>query len=153
QPHDMTVLPDGDIEVLSSPIETMRQWLWQYPELNRNFMPYLAQRMRDQEDMTANIALYDTVSRLSRLILKHATLNRDYHGKESDAHKTHLINGFSDEMLARMIGSVRQVVNKHLQFWQRSGVLSKQRHSLEIKNLQELEGVAHEFLDKLKKSA
>ena len=153
KPHDMTVLPDGDIEVLSAPIETVRQWLWQYPELNRNFMPYLAQRMRDQEDMTASIALYDTVSRLSRLILKHATLNRDFHGDQGDAHKSHLINGFSDEMLARMIGSVRQVVNKHLQFWQRSGILSKQRHSLEIKNLQELESVAHEFLDKLKKSA
>ena len=151
--HAMAIVPDGDLEVLSVSMGAMRKWLWRYPELNRNFMPYLAGRMREQEEMTASVALYDTVSRLSRMLLKHATLNRDFHGDNSDAHKSHLVNGFSDEMLARMIGSVRQVVNKHLQFWQRSGLVNKQRHTLEIKNLKALEDAAHDFLDHMKKSA
>ncbi len=153
EPHDMALLSDTDVEVLAVPIDTMRQWIWNHPEINRNLMPYLARRMREQEEMTANIALYDTVSRLSRLILKHATLNRDYRGDDSEAHRSHLVNGFSDEMLARMIGSVRQVVNKHLQLWQRSGFLKKQRNSLEIKDLRAIERVARDFLDSLKKSA
>jgi len=153
RPHEMNIVPSGDVEVLSVVIDTMRGWLWEHPELNRNFMPYLAARMREQEDMTASVALYDTVSRLGRLILKHATLNKDYRGDASEAHKTHLLAGFSDEMLARMIGSVRQVVNKHLQFWQREGLLRKNRHAIEIKNLQSLEHAAHDFLDEIKKSA
>ena len=153
KPHKMSLVPNGEVEVLSVAIGTMRSWLWKYPELNRNFMPYLAARMREQEDMTASVALYDTVSRLSRLILKHATLNRDYLGEKDEAHKSHLLNGFSDEMLARMIGSVRQVVNKHLQFWQRAGLLSKHRHTIEINNLKSLEQAACDFLDDMKKSA
>mgnify|MGYP003671318982 FL=1 len=44
QPHDVIVSPLTTVKLLSVKLETMRQWLWSYPEFNQQFMPYLAQK-------------------------------------------------------------------------------------------------------------
>ena len=41
----------------------------------------------------------------------------------------------SDETLARMVGSVRQVVNKQLQYWKTQGILNKKRNQIIINDL------------------
>ncbi len=138
QPHDVIVSPLSPLRLISVPMETMRQWIWTYPELNRQFLPYLARKMRDQENLTASVVLYDISTRLSRIILKHIARIRAYSGNKQDEHKTHLVNGFSDEVLARMVGSVRQVVNKHLQYWKSRGVIDKKRNQLMINDLEAL---------------
>lgn len=134
--HEVTYAPLEEIKVISVPIEKMREWIWTYPELNRQFMPYLAQKMREQEDKTTDFALYDTVTRLSRIILKNVNKIKSYTGLKDNEHEQHLINGLSDEVLARMVGSVRQVVNQHLQHWKKEGVIDKQRNKIMIKDLQ-----------------
>lgn len=134
--HEVTLLPLEDLKVISVPIEKMKQWIWTYPELNRTFMPYLAQKMRDQEDKTTDFALYDTVTRLSRIILKHIDKTNAYLGQSQDEHQSHLVSGLSDEVLARMVGSVRQVINQHLQHWKQSGIIDKKRNQIKINNLQ-----------------
>ena len=68
--HDVVLSPLEELKVISIPIEKMRNWIWNYPELNRKFMPYLAKKIKDQEDKTTDLALYDTITRLSRIILK-----------------------------------------------------------------------------------
>jgi len=134
--HDVTITLLEEIKVISVAIEKMREWIWTYPELNRQFMPYLAQKMRDQEDKTTDFALYDTVTRLSRTLLKNIDKITSYNGKPQDEHKSHLVSGFSDEVLARMVGSVRQVINQHLQHWKQTGVIDKKRNQIKINNLQ-----------------
>ena len=114
----------------------MREWIWSYPELNRQFMPYLAQKMREQENKTTDFALYDTVTRLSRIILKNVDKNNGYTGLSQNAHEDHLVSGLSDEVLARMVGSVRQVINQHLQHWKHEGIIDKKRNQIKINNLQ-----------------
>jgi biotin operon repressor len=44
------------------------------------------------------------------------------------------VNGLTDETLARMTGSVRQVVNKQLQHWKKEGIIDKKRNQLNIKD-------------------
>ena len=134
--HDIILSPLEELKVISVPIEKMREWIWSYPELNRQFMPYLAQKMRDQEDKTTDFALYDTVTRLSRLILKNIDKANTYTGHSQNAHENHLVSGLSDEVLARMVGSVRQVVNQHLQHWKQKGIIDKKRNQIKINNLQ-----------------
>ncbi|RKZ60386.1 MAG: hypothetical protein DRQ44_12795 [Gammaproteobacteria bacterium] len=81
---------------------------------------------------TVDFSLYDTVSRLSRVILKNIDLINTYTGATQDEHKSHLVSGLSDELLARMAGSVRQVVNQHLQYWKQQGVIDKKRNQIKI---------------------
>ncbi len=134
--HEVILSPLEEIKVISVPIEKMRQWIWTYPELNRQFMPYLAQKMREQEDKTTDFALYDTVTRLSRIILKNLDRKQTYRGEERYEHNEHLVSGLSDEVLARLVGSVRQVVNQHLQYWKQKGIIDKKRNQIKINNLQ-----------------
>jgi len=134
--HEVYLSPLEDLKVISVPIEKMREWIWRYPELNKKFMPYLAQKMRAQEDKTTDFALYDTVTRLSRIILKNIDKIQTYNGVAQNEHENHLVSGLSDEVLARMVGSVRQVVNQHLQHWKQQGVIDKKRNQIKINNLQ-----------------
>ncbi len=134
--HEVFLSPLEEIKVISVPIDKMRHWIWTYPELNRQFMPYLAQKMRQQEDKTTDFALYDTVTRLSRIILKNLDRTKAYNGSPQHEHEEHLISGLSDEVLARLAGSVRQVINQHLQHWKQEGVIDKKRNQIKINNLQ-----------------
>ncbi|HIQ14020.1 MAG TPA: Crp/Fnr family transcriptional regulator [Leucothrix sp.] len=138
QRHEVTLSPLEELKVISVPIEKMREWIWTYPELNQQLMPYLAQKMRDQEDKTTDFALYDTVTRLSRVILKNIDYIQSLATKSGGEHKEYLISGLSDEVLARMVGSVRQVVNQHLQDWKKKGIVDKKRNQIKINNLQDI---------------
>ncbi len=135
QPHDVMISTLGTVRLISLPIDLMRKWIWTYPELNKQLLPYLAQKIRFHENQTTNLALYDIPTRLSRIILDHLNKIRVYRGSEADAHKDHLINGLSDDVLARMAGSVRQVINKQLQQWKSQGILSKKRNQIMINDL------------------
>ena len=59
-------------------------------------------------------------------------------GKE-DEQQHHIVNGLNDDTLARMSGTVRQIVNKQLQLWKKDGTIEKKRNQLIIKDLEALE--------------
>ncbi|HHH48894.1 MAG TPA: Crp/Fnr family transcriptional regulator [Gammaproteobacteria bacterium] len=138
KPHELIVSPLSPLKLIHAPIEVVRSWLWKYSELNRQFLPYLAAKMREQEDLATSLALHNITTRLSRLILKHIGKIKSYTGAKDQEHRFHLISGLSDEVLARMVGSVRQVVNKQLQHWKQEGVLDKKRNQLLINDLEAL---------------
>jgi CRP-like cAMP-binding protein len=149
QPRDIILTPLTELKLISVPINTMRHWLWSYPLLNQEFLPYLGRKMRTQEELTTSIALHDISTRLSRILLKHIDRIKAYTGEPAHAHEDHLINGYSDDVLARMVGSVRQVVNKQLQYWKSQGILNKKRNQLMILDLEELKKAANLTLDSL----
>jgi len=135
KPHDLIISPLSDLQLMSVPIGVMRKWLWSYPQLNQQFLPYLADKIRSHENLSTSLALHDVSTRLSRIILKHINKVNAYTGAQQDEHQYHLINGMSDEVLARMAGSVRQVVNKQLQHWKSQNILDKKRKQLIINDL------------------
>ncbi|HHA18797.1 MAG TPA: helix-turn-helix domain-containing protein [Methylophaga sp.] len=57
-----------------------------------------------------------------------------------------LLHDLSNEVLAEMIGSVRQVVNRHLQLMKKEGILHYENHHLIIDDLEKLQ----QFADGLK---
>ncbi|MBF0264697.1 MAG: Crp/Fnr family transcriptional regulator [Gammaproteobacteria bacterium] len=138
KPHDVILSPITRLQLVSIPMEMMRRWIWTYPELNQKFLPYLAKKMRQQEERTSSFVLHDMTTRLSRLILKHIHKIQTYAGNKEDEQKNHLMNGYSDDLLARMVGSVRQVVNKQLQFWHSQGIINKKRNQIIINDLDTL---------------
>jgi CRP/FNR family cyclic AMP-dependent transcriptional regulator len=139
QPHDVIISTLTTVKLLSVTLPTMRRWLWTYPEFNQQFMPYLAKKMREKEQQTSSLILNDVTTRLSRIILEHINKIKFYTGAKEEEHQHHLVNGLNDETLARMTGSVRQVINKQLQLWKKEGTIDKKRNQLIIKDLEALE--------------
>jgi CRP-like cAMP-binding protein len=138
QPHDVIVSPLTSVKLLSVKLETMRQWLWTYPEFNQQFMPYLAQKMREKEELASSLILHNVTTRLSRIILKHINKIKFFiNGKEDE--QQHIVKGLNDDTLARMSGTVRQIVNKQLQLWKKDGTLDKKHNQLIINDMEALE--------------
>ena len=113
--------------LLSIPMSLMKQWLKEHPEVNKNMLPYLSQRMRVLEEYASNVTLIDISTRLAKLILSNVN-------KESQ--QLELINDLSNEELANLIGCTRAVVNRHLQEFKHEGILDLGRQKLEIKNIE-----------------
>jgi len=149
QAHDVILQAISGLRLIAVPIETMRNWLWSYPELNRQFMHYLSGKIREQEDLSSSFVLHDVRTRLSRQILKHIRKSH-IHAESGDIDRhQYLIPAMSDERLARMVGSVRQVVNKQLAHWKSQGVVNKKRNQLMINDLDRLKQEARETLSVL----
>lgn len=139
--HAIQPMALDDVTLASAPVGEVRSWIERHPEFNRHFLPYLGEQMRLMEDLATDLALYDTLTRLARLLLRHVA-----HGQPSAApespHGLRLIHDLHDETLARMVGSVRQVVNRHLQHWRKSGVIHKHKFRTEIEDLEALQSYA-----------
>ncbi|VAX13646.1 hypothetical protein MNBD_GAMMA24-638 [hydrothermal vent metagenome] len=144
QRHEVTPVTLDDVALISVPIPDARAWIDQHHEFNRNFLPYLGEQMQKMEDLATDLALYDTMTRLARLILRHVV---PFHPQSSDGqHHLTLINDLHDDALARMVGSVRQVVNRHLQYWRKQGVLHKNKFRTEVADLEILQQYASEAM-------
>jgi len=145
--HDPVALALDDVQLLSTPIEPVREWLDNYRDFNHNFMPYLAQRMRIRESLISDLALYDTPTRLARLLLRYIESNHN-----NSQQKHHLIPLFHDlthETLAQMLGSARQVVNKHLQALKQEGIINTEQHEWKVDDLKALQEKAGKTLQKI----
>lgn len=145
--HDPIAVALDNIQLLSAPIERVRQWLDEYRDFNHNFMPYLAERMRIRESLISDLALYDTPTRLARLLLRYIESNRINSHEE---HSIPLFHDLTNETLAQMIGSARQVVNKHLQALKHDGILKTDNHHWTIEKLDALEQKAQVSLSHYK---
>ena len=140
RPHAVAPVALDDVALISVPIQAARDWIDRHPEFNRNFLPYLGEQMRSMEDLATDLALHDTMTRLARLILRHVV---PQHPQSTDGrYHLELINDLHDEALARMVGSVRQVVNRHLQYWRKQGILHRQKFHTEVAELEALQAYA-----------
>jgi CRP-like cAMP-binding protein len=117
-----------DLEVVSTPLRRVCAWREEHPEFDRALRPYLAQQLRSLADLASELALYDTNVRLARLILRHVAPDRSETAPRP-------IDDLSHETLASLIGSVRVVVNRHIQELKRDGVISARRGHLAVEDL------------------
>lgn len=154
--HDVSLTAIDEVETLYAPMPEVRNWIEKHPEFNRAFLPYLGQQIRSLEELAADLSLHDTITRLSRLILRHTAYNNNHTpltaakpATESlhinPLQKLKLINNLSHEELAHMIGSVRAVISRHMLKLQHDGIIKYKRKYLEIKEI-------HSLLEKAKKT-
>ncbi len=134
--HDVVIEAIDELQLLKTSMAIARGWLDLHPEFNKNFLPYLGDRMRLLENSGADLALYDTMTRLAKLILRY--INHDDARQEGKVYPVKLINDLSHEVLAQMIGSVRKVVNLNIQTLKKEGAIASVRGKLSVKNLQKL---------------
>lgn len=124
--HDVYYETLDRVVLLSLPMNRMKNWVLEHPEINRNLLPYLSNQMRTLETYASNVTLIDISTRLARLILSNIN---------AESQELELINDLSNEELANLIGSTRAVVNRHLQEFKNDGIISLGRNKVEIKDL------------------
>lgn len=127
--HDIIATALDDLELLVAPINVVREWLYQQPSFNKTLLPYLGKQLRYFEESATDLVLFDTWTRLVKLIIRNT---------DNQTGKIKLINNLTHEQIANMIGSVRNVVNRHVQDLKSNKFLTVKRRSLEISNIQKL---------------
>ncbi|GEM_PF-286327 len=139
-PHETHLECLEETLAVSFSLDLMRHWLQDNPDLNRNFLPYLGECMRTLEALATDLAMHDTLTRLARLILRH--LDQEAAKELDGTVPVRLIHDLTHERLAQMIGSVRQVVNRHLRQLHRAGIAENQEGSLFVHDLEALKAIA-----------
>ena len=131
EPHDVMYEALEDCEVMQLPLEKVRGWIQNNPNFNQRFFPYLAAQMRHTEELATDLALHSTGERLIKLILQNLDTNQEHH--------FNLINNISHSEIAKLIGTVRHVVERHLHTLKKEGAIEQtQRKHIMIKDIQKL---------------
>ena len=146
QEHNIIPVARDDLKLLSAPIDEVRTWVERHPEFNKNYLPYLGHCIRHREALVTDLALYEIQTRLARLILRYIPSETSYYELPGEGIDVTLLHDLSNEVLADMVGSVRQVVNRHLQFMKKEGVLHYENHHLIIDDLVKLKQYADELI-------
>ena len=131
--HHMYYETLEDTEVLSIPVFKMRKWIGDNPNFNSALQKYVFKQMRLLETYTIDIALENVATRLAKLLMRH--LN-------TSTNEIEFINDLSHDELARLIGTTRAVLNRHIQDFKELGVLKVRRKNIKITDLECLMGLA-----------
>ena len=130
RPHDVIYEVIEDIKVLELPIERVRFWLENDRTFNQKFFPYLAAQMRHTEELAADLSLYETKDRLINLLVQN--LNRE------NKFKYNLIQNLSNSEIAKLLGTVRHVIERTLKQLKDDEVIQTSRKNIIVTNFQKL---------------
>ena len=144
QMHDVITRAAEPIESLVAPLPAVRRWIDRMPALEHALLHSVAAQMRGLESLAADIALFDTPTRLSNLILQYAEPS----SPSADGRPQYVLSGMSHEMIARMIGTVRAVVNRCLQELKADHVVQLRRHEIRIDDLEAVMKRADRFCER-----
>lgn len=137
KPHALTPISLDQVTLLSVPLASVRGLLQRHPLFSQQLLSYLVRQMRALEDLAGDLTFRDTITRLGELLTHH--LLPGHQPLTTITQPLPLIHDLSHETLARMIGSVRVVVSRHIQGWKKNGSVSTSRKHLTILNRQALE--------------
>lgn len=135
--HEVMTKALDDLSVIRLPIARAREWLQSHSAFNQLLLPYIASQMRSLESLSCNLSLYDTSQRLMRLIIDNL---------DPETGQPTLLGDLSHREMAAMIGSVRQVVERHLKQLREAGIITTGRKGLRVKNLARLKRQLGKFL-------
>jgi CRP-like cAMP-binding protein len=130
KPHDVLYEVLEDVELLEFPIEKVREWLRTNEQFNRHFFPYLASQMRHTEELASDLSLYNTFERLSKLLLQNIDPN--------NKHYFQLLQNLSKTEIAKLLGTVRHVIERHLKVLENNQTIEKRRKNIFIKDVKKL---------------
>jgi len=131
--HEVEAVSIDNSEILQVPIDIVRDWIAQYPQFNKEFLPYIINYLREVEEFSAHISFHDTATRLAKLILKHTVEESNYE------HNTiRLIHDFTHDALSKMIATSRSVLSTKLQELKHDGIISTKKGSLVVKDFKKL---------------
>jgi len=130
KPHDVLYEVLEPTDVLELPLEKVREWLYTNEQFNRHFFPYIASQMRHTEELASDLSLYSTSQRLSKLLLQNMN--------PEDKHYYKLLQNLSKTEIAKLLGTVRHVVERHLKELEAENTIEKSRKEIFVKDVRKL---------------
>ena len=128
--HDVLYEVLEKSEVLQLPIEKVREWLKTNEKFNQHFFPYIASQMRHTEELASDLSLYSTSDRLSKLLLQ----NMNPH----DHYNYQLLQNLSKTEIAKLLGTVRNVIERHLKELEAEGIVKNERKNIYVEDTYKL---------------
>ena len=117
--HAVSAWTLEEAHTLAAPMALWRRWLERFPTLRTAVHHCIAGRLRELTELTSDLALHDTPTRLAPLLRRHFEGGREQ-----------LLHGLPQAELAAMIGSVRVVVSRLLGQLQRDGAVRLHRGAI-----------------------
>jgi CRP-like cAMP-binding protein len=119
-----------DCKLLQLPIKKVRYLLDNNPSFNRKFFPYLAKQMRYTEELAVELSLYETKDRLINLLLQNVNENNHF--------KYKLLQNLSNSEIAKLLGTVRHVVERTLKQLKDDNIIEKSKKTIKILDFERL---------------
>lgn len=138
KPHEMMseVLESG--EAFRVPIGKIREWMYDYPIFGEIILKYVAAQMRQVEELAADLTLLDTKERLIKLILKNL--------EKSKERGVNILENLSNAEIAKLIGTVRHVIDRHIKLLKSEGMIDKSRRKISLKDMERLKQELDDYL-------
>ncbi|CAA6804944.1 MAG: Transcriptional regulator, Crp/Fnr family [uncultured Sulfurovum sp.] len=128
--HDVLYEVIENSEALELPMEKVREWLKTNEQFNQHFFPYIASQMRHTEELASDLSLHSTSERLSKLLLQNMNPN--------DEHYYQLLQNLSKTEIAKLLGTVRNVVERHLKDLESDQIIENKRKNIYVKDVKKL---------------
>ena len=129
--HQIEMETLDEVVLLEAPIIMVRKWIEMHPNFNKTLLPYIAKKLRLMEEKANDLALFDTWTRTLKLFAQYATNNLQQT-------ELRLINNLSHTEIAKIIGTSKNVINRHIQRLKDNNIIHVNRKNIEIKNHKEL---------------
>lgn len=114
--HDKLLSTLDEVKIMVFPIEVVKRWMVENSDFNKLLFPYIAKEFRNMEELALDLSFYDTHTRLLKLIYKN----------------------INHEEIASLIGTVRKVLNRHIQTLKHDGIINVNYKNIELINTQKL---------------
>lgn len=128
--HDNLLHALDTVTIIEFPVDVVKKWMHEDSDFNKLLFPYIATQFRDMEELALDLSFYDTSTRLLKLISKN--INNE------NKSKLNLIHDLPHEEIASLIGTVRKVLNRHIQTLKRDGVIDVNHKNIKLKDMQKL---------------
>lgn len=123
--HPVETLAFETLSLFAIDLTYMKELMHRHSSILKGILPHVGKRLRILENTAVNFAIADTSVRLAKIILE------NYHENFQISH---------DE-LAKLVGTTRAVVNRHLQEIKALGIIDIQRKRILIKKKDQLEKI------------
>lgn len=138
KPHQVIAETLDEAEAVSAPLSRWHAWMHRYPTLRQSMMLAAATRLRELAGLAEDLALHETSARLAHLLLRHIETEDGPHG---------LLRGLVHDDIARLIGSVRVVVNRLLNRFKHEGIIQTDAGHIQVVDLERLLHKAESHLE------
>ena len=135
--HESILTALDSVQIMVLPIDIVRLWMNNNSNFNKLLFPYIAKQIRDMEELITDLSFYSTSERLLKLIIKNIDPN--------NPNRLRLIHDLPHEEIASLIGTVRKVVNRHIQELKKDGVIDVERKNIRLKDNYKLLGELDRF--------
>ncbi len=138
QEHEVLfeIIKEGELIKISH--KMLNQWIEHEPLLNKNILFLLSNMLLRVEQNASDLALYDTFTRLSKLIVRHICSEPFYTSTIKTKLKLKYIDTLSHEEMANLIGTAREVVSRHIKILKEKKILETNKKRHHIINLEAL---------------